>query len=118
MSMAIKYNMAKKAKKMAAGGEMGREAGESPPKLASGDVVDRAMAKRCSKGGMIANGTPPVADGESADYDVLSDDHDLDADYTYENSGDADGDDKVESESDDVVSRAMRKRKDSNPRPA
>ncbi|MES2347841.1 MAG: hypothetical protein V4641_09770 [Pseudomonadota bacterium] len=116
MSMAIKYNMAKRAKKMAMGGTTAVDAADgcAAPK---GDVVDRAMAKRKSQGGIIANGTPPVADGESADYDVMKDD-DLESTNTGASDGDDLGDAKVESESDDVVSRAMRKRKDKNPRPA
>jgi hypothetical protein len=96
-SMAIKYNMQKRAKK--AGGAAVMPDGE--PK--DSDMVGRVMKRRMSEGGVIANDTPPVADGESADYDVMDTDDDLSMTETGANSGDELGDDRV--------SRAMKRRK-------
>lgn len=80
-----------------------------------GGTVGRIMAKRMSQGGMVANDTPPKADFEDADYDVLATDDTLEEHYTGDNSGDEDGGLSM----DDPVDRIMMKRrKQSNPRPA
>ncbi len=68
--------------------------------FASGGLVDRAMAKR------KASATPPGADQTEDDFDVLDEDDDLDSSYTGADSGDEIGED-------DIVSRAMKKRKKS-----
>ncbi len=84
-------------------------------------LVDRIMKKRMmSKGGEVANDTDPMADGESADYDVLADDDGLEFHETGANSGDEIGDKAEDEEEHDLVSRIMRSRgkKDRNPRPA
>lgn len=82
-------------------------------------IVDRIM-QRFAKGGAVANDTPPEADFEENDFDVLPDMEDTEADETGENSGDEDGDKQEDEDREDIVSRVMksRKKKDKNPRPA
>jgi len=78
------------------------------------DMVGRAMKRRgmqmLSKGGKVANSDKPVADGLKAEYDDLHLRDDLDFEYTGANSGDEDGDHRSH-EADDLVSRAMLKKK-------
>lgn len=84
------------------------------------DLVGEIMAKHYSEGGRVANDTPPIADSEEADYDVLPEEDDLAFHYTGANSGDEIGDEQEDEDRDDVVSMAYRswKKKDRNPRPA
>lgn len=84
------------------------------------DLVMKIMKKRYSKGGMVANDTPPIADEEDADYDVLATDDDLEMHETGANSGDEDGDAAEDEDRKDIVSKIMksRKKKDKMPRPA
>lgn len=148
MSLAMKYGMMKRGKKtgaacdahgavgcMACGGKMAEggfvgeeeESGYQPfpkPAEAAEDegeegLVDRIM-QRFAKGGAVANDTPPVADFEDNDFDVLPGMDDTEADYTGENSGDDVGDKAEDEDEKDVVSRAMKswKKKDRLPRPA
>jgi hypothetical protein len=58
-------------------------------------------AKKMSRGGMVANEDEPIADSESADFDVLNKEDDLDFSYTGKNSGDEEG---------DVISKIMKRR--------
>ena len=124
MSMAVKYGMQKR-KKMAKGGEAsapstpckGCEAGSCTE---HGAMVDKIMAKRYSKGGRVANDTPPIVDDMDADYDVLANDDDLHFSETGDNSGDKLGNKAMDKRDDDLVARIMRSRskKDRMPRPA
>lgn len=120
MSFAMKYAMKKRMAKdcMADGGpvvdpEKAKQAEESMRKAFhfseggesgsgfSDDMVDRIMKHRYAEGGKVEE---PVADFESADFDYLDHvDIPTEANYTAKNSGDEDGD--------DLVSRAMKKRK-------
>ena len=105
---------------MDAGGGYEDETEMGDDDMKDADMIARIMHKRkmYSKGGMVANDTPPIADSKEADYDVLAteDDDMEDADYTGANSGDERGDERV---SDDPVDRIMMKRKKQhNPRPA
>lgn len=100
----------------ASGGFVGKEE-------ASGygdEIVDRIMRKCYSKGGMVANDTPPIADSEEADYDDLALRDDLESSYTGANSGDELGDAQEDEDRHDIVSRIMKSRakKDRMPRPA
>ncbi len=120
MSMAVKYQMAKKKRgmggcaehgksgcEMCHGGKAMAEGGE-----VEGDVVERAMKKRKGE---------PTADFEDNDFEAEGpEDVPDDADYTGANSGDELGNEALDKEDEDVVSRAMRSRKksDRNPRPA
>ncbi len=122
MSMAIKYQMMKKAK-----GDACSEHGSygcqmchgGMAKMAEGGEVDDedAMIARIIR--KRAGMAEPEADFESNDFDVLDQESPgTAADETVDNSGDEIGDEKVEGESKDVVDRIMRKRKGSMPRPA
>lgn len=157
MSMAIKYAMGKKARKMADGGEVKPVVDPEKAKLAAasmrkafgssdtpdkadpvsgdyakggsvecmackggtcmehGGMVDRIMAKRMAQGGEV------MADEESNDFDYLDQKgmaHD--ADYTGANSGDEHGNEEMDENDRDLISRIMRSRakKDKMPRPA
>ena len=118
MSMAMKYAMQKRAEKnskMCHGGMMA-EGGE----VDDTDMVGRVMRKRMSKGGMVANDTPPIVDSEPADYDDLALRDDLESSYTGANSGDEIGNKMLDEQDEDLVGRIMRSRakKDRMPRPA
>ncbi len=82
-------------------------------------IVDRIM-KRFAKGGAVANDTPPVADFEENDFDVLPGMEDTEADETGANSGDELGDAQEDDDRDDIVKRVSKswKKKDRMPRPA
>jgi hypothetical protein len=84
------------------------------------DIVSRAMKHYYSKGGKVANDTPPMVDKEENDFDDLALRDDLDEHYTGANSGDEIGDHKLDEDDRDVVSRVMKSRrlKDRMPRPA
>lgn len=151
MSMAMKYAMQKRSKKMGApcdehgemgcgmchGGKMaeggfvedeeasGYQAMPEPDEDDDGDddgsngIVDRIM-KRFAKGGAVANDTPPEADFEENDFDVLPEMEDTEADETGANSGDEMGDKQEDEDRHDIVGRIMKSRskKDRMPRPA
>ncbi len=131
MSMAVKYAMQKRGKKMAescedsadmAEGGMAEEKesgyGEMPDE--DSDPVGRAMKKRYSKGGMVANETPITADFEDNEFDDLVKRDDLESSYTGADSGDEIGDKQEDDDRKDIVSRVMKSRakKDRMPRPA
>lgn len=84
------------------------------------DLVGRIMTRMFSKGGEVADDTPPLVDSEPADYDVLADEDGLAFHDTEANSGDEIGDEQEDEDRDDVASRAYRswKKKDRNPSPA
>ncbi len=143
MSMAIKYAMKKRGKKgsicdahgasncMACGGKMadggmveeeeasGYQPFPKPEDAGEEGIVDRIM-NRFAKGGAVANDTPPVADFEENDFDVLPEMEDTEADETGAEDGDDLGNEQMEEDEDDIVNRAMKswKKKDKNPRPA
>lgn len=126
MSMAIKYGLQKKAR-MGQAGCAGAECqgcpectvdqADKPAAVAGsyaegGDVVDRIMRKRKGE---------PEADFKPNGFDVMDqiEVHD-DANYTGANSGDMLGNEKMDENDRDLISRIMRSRakKDSMPRPA
>ncbi len=116
MSLAAAY-AAKKKSKMAKGGVVcGDESGSSM----TNDIVDRVMAKKYSKGGMVANDTDPSADALPNEFDDLVLRDDLESSYTGKDSGDELGNAQMDDDNDDIVSRVMRSRKlkDKMPRPA
>lgn len=135
--MMMKYKMKKRMSKndseevcphgsmacpMCHGGKMA-EGGFVEEEKASGfsdDMVDRIMSHQYSKGGEVANDTAPVADSESAEYDDLVKDDDLEFSETGANSGDEIGDAAEDEDEKDMVSRIMKSRskKDRLPRPA
>lgn len=120
--------------KMAEGGEVEDEASgyhdmpiESPEVTEDyeypEDIVGRIMMSRdqgYSEGGRVANDTPPVADFEDNQFDDLVKRDDLEQHYTGANSGDEIGNDSLEEQVRDIVSRIMRSRgkKDRMPVPA
>lgn len=83
------------------------------------DIVSRIM-QAFSKGGMVANDTEPMADSESADFDVLPEEDDMEFSDTGANSGDEIGDAQEDHDRRDIISRIMKSRskKDRMPRPA
>lgn len=122
MSMAMAYGMKKRMGKGAKmEGECMAEGGMAEHEQ-DADMIARIMHKRkmYSKGGMVANDTPPIADDMPADYDDLALRDDLESSYDGENSGDMDGNAAMDERDADVVSKIMssRKKKDRNPRPA
>lgn len=145
MSMSMKYHMKKRMNKgapcgehgamdcamchggkMAEGGMVHEEeaSGFQPPPEPGADegeegIVDRIM-KRFAKGGAVEQDTPPIADFEENDFDVLPGMEDTEADETGADSGDEDGDMAEDDDRKDIVSRIMKSRgkKDRNPRPA
>lgn len=103
----------------------GGEVEEMPPLNDDEDLdmighIMKMRAHKYSKGGQVANATPPIADGESAEYDDLVLRDDLEEHYTGANSGDELGDAEHDEENHDTVSQVMksRKKKDKMPRPA
>ncbi len=124
MSFATGYAMKKRAKKshpmdmeadcMAEGGEAVASDDEQ-----DADMIARIVSKRreYSKGGMVANDTPPLADSLPADYDDLALRDDLEDDSS---AGNEIGDEALDKSDEDVVSKVMssRKKKDKLPRPA
>lgn len=85
------------------------------------ELIERIMQQHAmSKGGKVANDVEPIADSESAQYDLLPKEDDLEFSYTGENSGDEDGNAAVEDDEDELISRIMKSRalKDKMPRPA
>lgn len=145
-SLAIAYALKRKAKKMAAGGEveemkdgyvehegddvkMNHAAKAEDEMYAEGgevddqDMIGRVMKSRYSKGGQVANDVG-IAEAEEmpAEYDdvVLRDDDMEGADYTPENSGDEIGNEGEDARRSDIVIRVMKSRAktDRMPRPA
>ncbi len=141
MSMAVKYQMKKKCYggKMAEGGQV-THAGyqsecdehcvqpcdvhempkESNPMSEDEDMVERVMKKRMmSQGGKVANEDEIEAGFMPNEFDDLALRDDLEFSYTGKNSGDELGDTDPDKEKNDLVARAMMKRKKQhNPRPA
>lgn len=145
-SLAIAYNMKKKPKKMAAGGEM--ESGYLPdpeehevddePAISEddkslnqymahgGDIVDHIMKKRqmMSEGGRVANGgedeLSDMADGKPNNFDDLSLRDDLESTNSGATAGDFLGNEQEDEDRSDIIGRIMRQRsmKQRNPRPA
>jgi hypothetical protein len=142
-SLAIAYSMKSKAQHKAEGGEMHCAHG-GPDHCMSGcyadggevksamhgeqpgdgelDMVGRIMKHRehmYSKGGEVANDTPPEADFESNDFDDLALRDGLEEHYTGANSGDELGDEQEDHDREDIVARVMRSRakKDRLPNP-
>lgn len=127
MSMAMKYAMQKRSKKMGDpcgehgmpgcsmcnGGRMA-EGGEVKDDGSDG-IVDRIM-QRFSKGGQVANETAPVADFEPNEFDELVKDGDEETSYVDDGSGS----EAVAEDDKDLIGRIMRSRgkKDRLPRPA
>ena len=131
MSFAMKYAMKKRMAKggiaecMACKGGMCMEHGGQVEEPAAGsgfsdDMVDRIMKHQYSKGGMVANDTPPVADFEENEFDDLVLRDDLDFHETGSNSGDLIGNDQEDEDREDILNRIMKSRakKDRMPRPA
>ncbi len=85
-----------------------------------GGMVDRIMRKRMSKGGEVANDTDMSADMEPNEFDDLVLDDDLEFHETGANSGDHLGNEEMDENDHDLISRIMRSRakKDKMPRPA
>lgn len=85
------------------------------------DMVGRVMKKRqhmYSKGGQVANDTPPEADFEENQFDDLVKDDELESHFDAKNSGDMDGN-EYGADHDDMIARVMMKRrKQHNPNPA
>ena len=72
-----------------------------------------------SRGGEVANDDEPTADFEDNSFDDLANRDGLEFSYTGANSGDELGDTDPDKEENDRVGRIMMKRKkQSNPRPA
>ena len=63
-----------------------------------GDIVDRLMAKRYSKGGQVANSDEPVADFMPNEFDDLHLRDELEEHYTGANSGDELSDDQEDAD--------------------
>lgn len=84
------------------------------------DMISRIMKQRYSKGGRVANDTPPVADFEDNQFDDLVKRDDLEQHYTGENSGDEIGNAQEDEDRRDIVARIMKSRrlKDRMPSPA
>lgn len=83
-----------------------------------GDLVDRIMTKRMSKGGAVANDTDDASvDMEPNEFDVLVKSGGLDGHYVGEENL---GNERLDEDERDLVARIMRSRakKDRNPRPA
>jgi hypothetical protein len=104
---------------MAKGGFIGSRQGPEHEE----DMIGRIMKQRqhmYSKGGEIANDTPPMADGDDADYDYLAKHDGLEFSYTGKNSGDELGDEQEDHDRHDIVAKIMKSRgkKDRMPRPA
>lgn len=152
-NLAIAYSMKRKAKKMAQGGmmtgggyqsscsagcnspcevhaqaEMSMEHESAAPAgneaaMQEDDMVGRIMARRMSRGGMVANGgqdeLPDMADSSPNEFDDLALRDDLESSYTGENSGDELGNAQEDDDRADIVSRIMRSRakKDRLPNP-
>lgn len=116
-NLAIAYNM---KKKMAAGGEVDASQPTDDEKAEaslSSDMVSGIMAKRYSKGGMIANDVGVAeADKLPAEYDDLVLRDDLES--TQKDFGDELGNEREEKDRKDMVSLIMKKRSDKNPKPA
>lgn len=80
------------------------------------DLVGQVLAKRMSKGGMLANEKGPGVDGLPNEFDDLALRDNLEFSDTGANSGDEDGDSSL---FEDTVSKVMlKRRKQHNPRPA
>lgn len=122
-SLAIAYNMKRKGQKMAQGGmpcedcSSGQCMQHGDKGMDSGaDLVDKIMAKRMSKGGVVANEDHGHEDEDLADFSpnefddlVLRDD--IEFSYTGANSGDEIGNAQEDEDRDDIVSKIMKSRR-------
>lgn len=90
------------------------------PNQGEDELVDRIMEQRYSMGGRVANDTPAIAGSEENQFDDLVKEDDLEEHYTGENSGDEIGNEHLNHDDEDMVSRIMasRRKKDRMPRPA
>ncbi len=89
--------------------------------FARGGMVDRVMARKMSKGGMVANTDLPEADFEPNEFDDLHLRDDLESHYTGANSGDELSSNGEDERRRDMVRRIMAsrgKRAGHNPKPA
>lgn len=89
--------------------------------FARGGMVDRVMARKMSKGGMVANEDLPEADFEPNEFDDLHLRDDLEGGYTGANSGDERSTDGEDERRRDMVRRVLASRGKGpgrNPRPA
>lgn len=135
-SLAIAYAMKRKAKKMAEGGFVEEEtaSGMEPMPMEhevhnmmaeeeDNDMLDKIMAQRYSKGGMVANGgmddLDQMADGKPNNFDDLSMRDELEGGYTGANSGDMLGNAQEDMDREDIISKIMKSRakKDRLPNP-
>lgn len=83
------------------------------------DIIGQVLAKRMSRGGMVANKQGPGVDELPNEFDDLALRDDLESSYTGANSGDELGNEGEDERRADMVMRAMLKRKKQhNPRPA
>lgn len=117
-SLAIAYSMKRKGKKCASGGSV--DSGDAEMNFAKGGEVDPSKEVTCphcektfSHGGEVAN---DVGQGDAADklpneFDDLVLDDSLEEHYTGNNSGDEIGNKGEDKRRDDVVMRAMAKRR-------
>lgn len=113
-SLAIAYQMKRKGKNCAAGGSV--SSGDETMNLAKGGDVDPKTEVTCphctksfSHGGKVANdtGEGAAADEKPNEFDYLVLNDDLEEHYTGKNSGDEIGGPSK----DDLVAKAMLKRK-------
>lgn len=134
-SLAIAYAMKRKARKMAAGGQLESGYAELPEEsevenagaesedekdlnqmlAMGGSVVDRIMAKKAncmSEGGRVANGsmTEGLAGFKPNEFDDLVFRDDLESSSDGANNGDFIGNDQESQDRQDMVSRIMRSR--------
>lgn len=129
-SFAVGYSMKKKAKKCAEGGEVFHDeeeaSGDAPKPKASvahnhaaevedEDMVGRILKKRqFAKGGVVANSTVETADEQSAEFDDLVLDDELEPHFPE--GGNEHGGPAEDHEGEDMVKRILKKQH--NPRPA
>lgn len=100
---------------MAAGPEAHMCSGGNCPHYSHGGNV-----KEYSEGGEVANSDLPIVDDMPAEYDDLHLRDGLKSSYTGKDSGDEIGDDRLDKDEGDLISRIMKSRakKDRMPRPA
>jgi len=85
--------------------------------MAHGDIVERAYKRRMAKGGLVSNDDEKKdVEFEKDEFDDLEKDDHLEA--KEEGSEEHGEDEKLYGDEKDVVKRAMKARKEKNPRPA
>lgn len=102
---------------------VGRIMKQRQQSFAKGGEAHDCMGPGCkhySHGGKVANKDHDIADFEENEFDVLPKEDDLEFHYTGKNSGDELGNEELDEEEQDLVSRIMRSRskKDRMPNPA